>query len=392
MSDKSYILDEQLPLNQDFKAIKEKGLSYIQEFSGTEWTNFNPSDPGITILDQVCFALTELGYCNNFPVQDILTNKEGKLEFESQFFTPEEILTTSPITIQDYRKYLIDGVEGIVNVMIEPINSYISDVSYAYRIHLYIDPVITDSINELDSGNLEAQKKSTQIDQICAAAFYLLNESRNLGELFLMPKPFKNKSNQLFGTIEIENPGNVEKILGKIREGIEELIFPRVAQSGYQLLKEKGIETNEIFNGPILKNGWIDDSDLKDKSSTIHSEEITHLISLIEGVVAVSNISFTNDSKGYELHAKTNELLVIDLVNSIREQNLVIICKGKNVYDGITAVSKVSLAPRKLHLEDMGSAIQLQPDLPSGNYRDINSYYSIQNTFPEVFCCRIIIS
>ncbi|NQY29153.1 MAG: hypothetical protein HRT69_06750 [Flavobacteriaceae bacterium] len=376
MTDKSYILDEPLPLNQNFKAIKEKGLAYIQEFSGTEWTNFNPSDPGITILDQVCFALTELGYCNNFPVQDILTNKEGALEFENQFFTPEQILTTSPVTIEDYRKYLIDGIERIENVVIEPIHSYISEVSHVYRVHLYIDPVITDAS---DKTSIK------EIDQICKQAFYLLNESRNLGELFLMPKPLKKKTSKLFGTIEIAKLSKSAKILGKIREGIEELIFPRVKQSGYDLLKEKGIETNEIFNGPILKNGWINQSDLKDKPLVIHAEEITHLISLIEGVVYVSDITFTKGGEEYELDAKANELLVIDLVNSIKDQELVIICKDKNTYSGITTCDEFPIAPRKLHLEDIGSAIQLQPDLPSGNYRDINSYYSIQNTFPEVF-------
>ncbi len=376
MTDKSYILDEPLPLSQNFKAIKEKGLSYIQEFSGTEWTNFNPSDPGITILDQVCFALTELGYCNNFPIQDILTNKEGMLEFENQFFTPQQILTTSPVTIEDYRKYLIDGIDSIENVVIEPIKSHISEVSNVYRVHLYIDPVIKD---------VSDKTSRDEIDQICKQAFYLLNESRNLGELFLIPKPLKKKASKLFGTIEIEKLSSAEKIIGKIREGIEELIFPRVKQSGYELLKEKGVETNEIFNGPILKNGWIDTSDLKNKPSTIRAEEIIGLISLIDEVVSVSGINFTQDSEEYELNAKTNELLVIDLVNSIKEQELLITCKGKNAYAGKTSSDSIRIAARKLHLEDIGSAIQLQPDLPTGNFRDINSYYSIQNTFPEVF-------
>ena len=388
MTDKSYILDKPLPLNQNFKDLKEKGLSYIQEFSGMEWTNFNPSDPGITILDQVCFALTELGYCNEFPVQDILTNKEGSLELENQFYTPEQILTTSPVTILDYRKYLIDGIGSIQNVVIEPINSHISAISHVYRVHLYIDPVIIDAIDNSNLENSEnqvPQKKPKEVDQICKEAFYLLNESRNLGELFLMPKPLKKKTSKLFGTIEIEQLSSAEKILGKIREAIEELIFPRAIQCGYELLKEKNIETNEIFNGPILKNGWIDESDLKDKPSTIHAEEVMNLISQIKGVVSVSNISFSQSPEVFELDTKLNELLVIDLVNSIFGKELVIICKDKNVYAEIKSSNEISITSRKFHLEDIGSAIQLQPILPSGNYRDINSYYSIQNTFPEVF-------
>ena len=29
---------------------------------GDQWSDFNSHDPGITILEQLCFALTELGF------------------------------------------------------------------------------------------------------------------------------------------------------------------------------------------------------------------------------------------------------------------------------------------------------------------------------------------
>ena len=74
----NYIVKDQLPLHQDFTALKEKALGYIQSHIGYEWTNFNPSDPGITILDQICYALTELGYCTDFSIPDILTNSNRK--------------------------------------------------------------------------------------------------------------------------------------------------------------------------------------------------------------------------------------------------------------------------------------------------------------------------
>ncbi|PCI96270.1 MAG: hypothetical protein COB15_10900 [Flavobacteriales bacterium] len=387
MIDKINIIDKPLPLNQNFKGLKEEAISYLQEFSGKEWTNFNPSDPGITILEQVCFALTELGYCNNFPIQDILTREDGELELENQFYTPEQILTTSPVTIADYRKYLIDGIDGVEDVVIEPINSFISNVSHVYRVHLYIDPVITDKVanSKTNKQNQEAKEPSSEIDQICKETFYRLNESRNLGELFLMPKPLKKKTTQLFGSIEIDKLNNAKIILGKIRDVIEELVLPRVNQKGYDSLKEKDVDTNDIFNGPKLKKGWILESNLKDKPSIIHAEDITHLISLIDGVGAVSDISFSKSPDVYELDIMLNELLVVDLIDSILKQSLVITCNDQNVYSGITKRKQVKIAPRQLLLNDIGSAIQLQPDIPLGNYRDINSYYSIQNTFPEAF-------
>ena len=120
MSTITHIIDDKLPISQDFKMLKDEGLAFIQKYIGNQWTNFNPSDPGVTILDQVCYALTELGYCNDFPVEDILTLPNGQLQLNNQFYLPQNILTTSPVTAQDYIKYIVDGVTGVKNAVIIP--------------------------------------------------------------------------------------------------------------------------------------------------------------------------------------------------------------------------------------------------------------------------------
>ncbi len=178
MSKLNYIVDHQLPVNRNFKALKDLGLAYIQRYAGTQWTNLNESDPGVTILEQVCYALTELGYCNDFPIEDILTRPNGKLMLENQFFTPEEILTTAPVTINGYIKYLIDGVEHITNAVIVPI----ADTPYnlnSYQVYLQLDQNI--------SGDYDTTS------DYCKSALYYLNKSRNIGELFLMPQVLQPK-------------------------------------------------------------------------------------------------------------------------------------------------------------------------------------------------------
>ncbi len=170
MIENNYILDTPLPVNQDFNALKEKGLAYIQEHAGTEWTNFNPSDPGVTILDQCCYALTELGYCNDFPIADILAKPGDKLETDDRFYLPEKILATSPVTAADYREYLLGGLDGVRNVVLYPFANTVMNI---YKVYLLID----DSV------------KTEEIADTCKAAFFYLNKCRNLGELFLMPVP-----------------------------------------------------------------------------------------------------------------------------------------------------------------------------------------------------------
>ena len=79
------ITSRELPDNRNFHKLKAMGLDYIKSLSSDEWSNFNDSDPGITILDQLCYALTELGYCTNFSIEDILTNQNGSIDFDNQF-------------------------------------------------------------------------------------------------------------------------------------------------------------------------------------------------------------------------------------------------------------------------------------------------------------------
>src|SRR5690606_20918248 len=87
--------------------------------SGKIWTDHNVHDPGITILEMLCYALMDLGYRTNLPVEDILTADPSNTEKDNNFFTPAQILGNNPLTIIDYRKLLID-IDGVRNAWLEP--------------------------------------------------------------------------------------------------------------------------------------------------------------------------------------------------------------------------------------------------------------------------------
>lgn len=90
----------------DYELLRTEAISYIQRLSGKIWTDYNSHDPGITILEVLCYAITDLGYRSNFPIQDLLADESGSLK--NQFFPASKILPSTPVTINDYRKYLMD--------------------------------------------------------------------------------------------------------------------------------------------------------------------------------------------------------------------------------------------------------------------------------------------
>ena len=47
-------------------------LRLAQTLSGHAWTDYNLHDPGVTMLEQLCYALTDLVYRADFPVADHL--------------------------------------------------------------------------------------------------------------------------------------------------------------------------------------------------------------------------------------------------------------------------------------------------------------------------------
>ena len=97
------------PLAMDRQQLFEIGLKYIQHLSSKIWTDYNIHDPGITTLELLCYALTDLSYRASFPIEDLLASENNNAEeMRKQFFTARQILPNRPLTLLDYRKLLID--------------------------------------------------------------------------------------------------------------------------------------------------------------------------------------------------------------------------------------------------------------------------------------------
>jgi hypothetical protein len=101
---------EQLSLQ--FDKLRELGLARVQDLSKEVWTDYNLHDPGVTTLEALCYAITDLGYRLTFDIQDLLANNpndadEKDVDFKN-FYTPREILHNAPVTLKDFRKLLMD--------------------------------------------------------------------------------------------------------------------------------------------------------------------------------------------------------------------------------------------------------------------------------------------
>ena len=116
---------------EDFGFLKLEGIDHIQKLAGETWTEYNTSDPGITILEAVSYAITDLAYRTSFDMQDLLTPGALRSDMWNKiFYTARQILHCNPVTIGDWRKVIID-IEGVRNAWIEP--------SKDYEVPIYVD-------------------------------------------------------------------------------------------------------------------------------------------------------------------------------------------------------------------------------------------------------------
>src|SRR3954452_6342494 len=96
----------------DYAALQRQGIAELERLAGEQWTDFNAHDPGITLLEALCYALTDLGYRTFHPIPDLLAEAEAQRLL--CLFTPAEVLTSRAVTADDLRRIALD-VPGVKN-------------------------------------------------------------------------------------------------------------------------------------------------------------------------------------------------------------------------------------------------------------------------------------
>jgi uncharacterized protein len=99
----------------DYTKLRELGIGYIEKFAREVWTDYNKHDPGITTLEMLCYAITDLSLRTQLPMQDLLASSWGNAsKMRESFATADLVLPMCPVTELDYRKLFID-IDGVRN-------------------------------------------------------------------------------------------------------------------------------------------------------------------------------------------------------------------------------------------------------------------------------------
>lgn len=98
-------LQTPLPEHLDFDQLRDQALARLQALAGGRWTDYNAHDPGLTLLEALCYALTDLGYRAGYAMPDLLAGEIGS------FYAPEQALPGAPVSHNDLLRglYALNG-------------------------------------------------------------------------------------------------------------------------------------------------------------------------------------------------------------------------------------------------------------------------------------------
>jgi len=365
--------------SQRYDELLNEGISLIQKFSGDKWTDYNYHDPGITILEQLCYAITDIGYKTNFNIQDILIYGQDEYDYEKNnlFYSPEKIFPSSPGTINDFRKLLINNISEINNAWI------ITDPNKNFDIHGLYDIKI----------QLNDNVKKENFNKIIEKTKKLLNNNRILCTDFGGIKILEKDIVSITANIEIDSFYVGEEILAKIFVDIENRLNSKVKSVGFEYFEDMETSPLEIFQGLKTTNGVILDKNLNDKTNQIYVSEIIEIIKRIEGVAKVENfqiykngikifddiITFSENTypslESHEQYFSKNSISdIIFFRNNFKYTIDKVIFY--QIYNSISSEDKIAILNK----------YKVNP-ITKGRFKiaDFEKYYSIINEFPSLY-------
>lgn len=376
---------DRLP-DMDFELLRQRGLEYLQQLTGQNWTDFNAHDPGITILEQLCYAITDLAYRIEYPIEDLLTPnyKTPTAGASNALFPLLEIFTTNPITINDFRRIIIDRVSEVDNAWIESISMVPGKRSLNGHYTVLL---------QLNKKTEALVKRDASVKQhIIGKVNDLLNGERNLCEVFREVKILQPKEVRVNAKVQVNVNANAEQVLAAIYNAIEAHLSGAVSFYTLQELLAKGISLNEIVSGPRLHNGFLLEEDLKPRARQISISTINKIIMGVEGVESVKNLSISEEGSD-----KKSDLLLLDeweypllmagfqrvkdsFSIQLFKDNFEYPIDRQHVENNLRELRAVS--HRNYTLSERSDAF-LQ--VKEGEYQELDAYSSIQNDFPAIY-------
>jgi hypothetical protein len=400
-----------LDKSENYEVLYQEGLKWIEKLSGKVWTDYNTHDPGITTLELLCYAITDLGYRTSFDMADLLTPAPTSNEDPMHdFYTAAEILPVNPTTMNDLRKLIID-VKGVKNAWITKANTteipiyteprkhrFTTDISKGYRIlplnglfNVLLEFELPPDGKEDDElSDEEKQMRSNQRELVRSEVRRKVMAHRNLCEDLLGIQEVNYDDIAICADIEVQSNADINKVNAAIYQIAYEYFSPQLNFYALEEMIEKGKTIDQIFDGPRLVHGFIDSEELEASTlrTELHVSDLYNSIMDLPEVVAIKSFKLLRYISG----KKPEEAAWTMPIRSLRAPRL---SRGKSkmiFYKGFLPFMGKEDDVRKEFVKRIQNSRRFRKvghkddiDLPTGRYRELEDYFPVQNDFPVTY-------
>jgi hypothetical protein len=264
----------------DFWALRSQAIAAAQAASNQQWTDYNLHDPGVTIIEAMSYALTELAYRADFDVADHLTDEEGKINgLRHGLFEADRIFPARALTPLDICKTLLDENPAVDDV-------WLSSVPRVGLLQLRFENESDDSPDTETIGD----------EVIVKGLRRKYDAQRSLGE---------DLDDNIFRVGTVDCRLSLEAVLTGVRDpsDIAAEIFivcarllaqaPKV--SDRRTLKANGMSLEVVYLGPLTKSGVIEIQEDRESEQSISVSDLRGCISAVPGIAEVRNVGIWFD-------------------------------------------------------------------------------------------------
>lgn len=388
----------------DYSFLRGKGLEYIEQLASNLWTDYNSHDPGVTILEMLSYAITDLSLRIKMPIENILSPKDNsEQDIGKQFYNATQILPSKPVTELDYRKLFVDIV-GVKNCWLKPFDKTVfvdckndklaydknslKKRSSSFKLH-GLNSIIVD-FDTLKKDEFPTDKlKEDEHNRIKNEIETLYHENRNLCEDLVEISKVETHPISVCANIEVYPEVDEELVHAKVLRVIDNYFSPSIKFYSLKEMFEKGYTSDEIFEGPVLKNGFIEPKELEAAKlrTEVRLSDLMKLIMGIDGIKVIKDISIGDCNNPDN---ETDEWLIC-----VEPGKKPIRCKDSaySYYKGVLPLN-INKKSVENYIEKLDAAekaqqekasIDMEIKVPAGKYLNTGDTTTIQNDFPETY-------
>jgi hypothetical protein len=381
------IKDLEPPPGQDYARLRAEGLRHLQQLSGQVWTDYNDHDPGVTLLEALCYALTDVSYRAALPIQTLLATPPPKAPANTLLVPPHRAFANHPVTLNDYKKLVLDQFHHWVkNAWLSPLppaaDGHQAPPGY-YQVVLELYPQLPHDAGHLDVAAQENLK---------AEVLQALNRHRNLGETFGRATILRPHPVAVGGHLALATGQEPVAVLANLLYQLNLVLAPDLLMASASELRAAGWAPEDIFAGPQVQHRLLVESSFVDRLPAVELGQLLKCAGKVTGIhyihelhlydravatpaVAVEQVVFGEDEMGaLDPASSLNHL-------AVSRQGIPLSFDHNRVVQGYYKLLRanshelqVSARPDQLHLPSS-----------TGTYADLGRYDSVQRLLPAFY-------